>query len=240
MPKKGASLLWPMVVVTLLIVSTCTTIVYAYFNTDTLASTTIKFNGGVALTIQAKDYDTSGSAGLSISNGEYGQWLRKIDNETTWGDNTNATSSLTMSGLRVSPRDSSEPVYVRTMVVITVTYTSATAPSIPDIPFVQSSQITSTLSQDNCTTKEWAMISGLNTDNAISKIGIAITELPTTPNVFTDILDDYNIWIAGNTSSNDAWQGATISAMIMITASTENSMEAWNLASQDATYSFTL
>ena len=137
MPKKGASLLWPMVVVTLLIVSTCTTIVYAYFNTDTLASTTIKFNGGVALTIQAKDYDTSGSTGLSISNGEYGQWLRKIDNETTWGDNTNATSSLTMSGLRVSPRDSSEPVYVRTMVVITITYTSATAPSIPDIPFVQ-------------------------------------------------------------------------------------------------------
>ena len=237
--KKRSALFAPMMIVVLLIVCMITTIAYAYFSAGKSADTTIDFHGGVSLTIQAKDYPTSNSPGISITGSNKGEWLRKIDNETTWGTSTSVQHKLTMSGLRVSPQDSTGGVYVRIMVVVSVEYNGDTAPTIPNIPFV-SNGTTVTINQTNCTTKEWAMVSSLNASNTVYLSGISVIALPTTDGTFTNIIDDYGILVPNATTPTNEWQNVNISAMIMITASTENSNNAWNQASDAATYSFTL
>ena len=238
--KKRSALFAPLMITALLIVAMITTIAYAYFHAERNANTVIDFHGGVTLTIQAKDYQTSGSNGINLTGTNNGEWLRKVDGETVWGTSTNAQSKLTMSGLRVSPEDSTGGVYVRVMVLVTVSYQGSTAPTIPNIPFANDASII-TPSSATCTTKEWERLTTLDTGtNEISKSGIAVVSLPTTQDTFTTILNDYDILVPNTTTITNEWQNAEIRAMIMITASTENNMDAWNQASNRATYTFEL
>ena len=238
--KKRSALFAPLMITALLIVSMITTIAYAYFYAERNANTTIGFHGGVTLTIQAKDYPTSSSSGITLTSTNNGEWLRKVDNETTWGTSNNAQFKLTMSGLRVSPEDSTGGVFVRVMVVVVVDYEGDTAPTIPSVPFA-SGATPITPSSANCTTKEWERLTTLGTEpNQAIQSGIAIVSLPTTQDTFTTILNDYNILVPNTTTITNEWQNASISAMIMITASTENNMDAWNQASEQASYTFTL
>lgn len=238
--KKRSVLFAPLMITALLIVAMITTVAYAYFFSERNANTIIGFHGGVTLTIQAKDYPTSNSNGINLTGTNNGEWLRKVDNETTWGTSTNAQYKLTMSGLRVSPEDSTGGVYVRVMVVVSVSYQGSTAPIIPSIPF-DSASTTITPSSTTCTTKEWERLNNLQLGaNETFLSGIAVISLPTTGNTFTTILNDYNILVPNTTAVTNEWQNAQINAMIMITASTENNMDAWNQASNEASYTFTL
>ena len=238
--SSRTSLALTIILSVLLVCSMGVTVALAYFDSTVSIGGVYNFHGGVALTIRSAD---STANGVQLDSGATdGIWQRKVDNETTWGTSSSANTALTMSGLEAMVHDSAG-AYARVFVAVKVTYTGTTAPTIPSITFTGSA--TSTY-----TTKESAFVNGLgdttlggtytgtDTEGATFTLryGASVVKINETADTYTDILGDYAIF---DSSRGNEWQGAIVEAMVMITASTEDTTTGWNQADASASYTFT-
>jgi len=221
---------WTVALAVLLILCASTTAVLAFFVASKTATTNILFHGNVVLTVKTVDDTSSGF--VNITN-NVGTWQRKVDNETSWGTSSNAVTALTLAGIKVKALDNKD-TWVRAMVAIKVTYLS-TIVTIPNIPFNTAS---TTVALANYTAKENTFLTSLtNGSNIVYKYGVMKIKLTEGTDIYTKILDDYAIFTS---SRGNEWQGAIVTAVILVTSSSEDTTTGWTQASNAVTYSFTL
>ena len=221
---------WTVALIVLLILCASTTAVLAFFVASKTATTNINFHGDVVLTVKTVDDTSSGF--VNISN-NVGTWQRKVNSETSWGTSTNAVTSLTLAGIKVKAVNNTD-TWVRAMVAIKVTYVD-TVVTIPTIPYNSAS---TTVALANYTAKENTFLTSLtNGSNIVYRYAVMKIKLTEGTDVYTKILDDYAIFTS---SRGNEWQGAIVTAVILVTASSEDTTAGWTQASNDVTYSFTL
>ena len=231
-----------------LVVIFAASITFAYFAASRNVITTVEMHGGVELTITGTDYLTDNTnIGVTIpQNSQTGKWQHKLNNSANWsttiGANDRVVEGLTLSGLMVKAAQNGG-TYVRVFVAVKIDAVSSSSTTdgnltIPSLAFtvdagasVQSQGITPT-------TKESAFITANNTAGVTFYSTCVIVSLPDNDN-WVHLFNHYTVFaLDPNHVQDENYQHAHISAMFMLSATTNNTIAGWNEAQTDATYSF--
>ena len=222
---------------------------YAYFHSARNVVTTVEMHGGVELTITGYDYLTNNSnIGVAIpQNSQTGRWQHKLNGGANWTTTINANDrvveSLQLSGLMVKAKQNAG-TYVRVFVAVKINAVSTPSQTdgdltIPSLAFVVDNGASVQAQGITPTTKESAFITANTSASTTLYTTCVVVTLPSNSNDWVRLFNHYTVFELDRVHEQDAnYQHAQITAMVMLSATTNNTQDGWNEAQTDAVYSF--